>query len=317
MFHPVLDDLNRTAHSATVVGSKVYILGGLDCGHFIETDMVIFDLGTDSWRILTFPEIAESIERFALHAHTTTLVNDQLVIIGGYEGILDGTVSDSIFTFDTVLEEFREVETVGSPARVRLEFHTANVLPSSDEIVVYAGQSADMEYYANPLFVYNATSRRWTARRWRGQVPPPRANHCSCMLHLKLYIFGGFAQEGVVLDDLHILDFNTKVPVFSQPKVDWTPHRRFGTSMFTFGGHVFLYAGKTTYAAGGDEIRLNDLHRFDVVEEQWNECPYWLDGIMPKPCSNHKAVQLHDRIVVFGGTSVNITTYVEISFEYD
>ena len=312
-----LDHLSRTAHSATLVGNKVYVLGGLSDGYLVTTDFMILDLVTRVWRTLTFPNIAEDIEEFALHAHTATLVNDRLIIIGGCQGVHESVVSDVVYSFDTVLEEFRVVQTKGSPKRGAVEFHTANLMPDSNEIIVYGGQTGDMDYVEHPLFTFNAVSMMWTALRWQGQRPQLRANHSTCLVDMNLFIMGGFSHNSSVLNDLHILDLRTRVPAFSQPKLTWAPTRRFGTALVAFGGHLFLYGGRTSLADGDDELRLSDLHRFDIAKEQWYECPSWTIPSAPVPCSNHKPVPLHDTILIIGGTSVNITTYMEISFDYD
>ena len=313
--HPILNPSKRTAHSVTVVGSKVCLLGGLDLGAARRADYFVLDLVQKEWRHLPFREISQVFESGVdLRAHTGTLIDSRIVYIGGFVGFGEDQISDAVFCFDIVLEEFRKVETYGN-VRGSIASHTANVLPESDEIIVYGGTFTKDSFPAHPLYALNASSMTWTKLRWQGEAPTDRANHSACMLHRKLYIFGGFTEAGRVLNDMHVLDFSTQIPAFSRPHLPWTPEGRFGSAMFVFRGHIFLFGGKTEFSLRGNVIRRNDLIRFDVVKEEWQQCLTLENQVKPAPSSNHKACSLHDRVLIFGGTAHNITRYLEITFE--
>ena len=304
----------RAGQSVTLIGNKVYILGGQRNGRTIQvTSIFVLDVEAREWTKCEVPQGIDGRIQFSLYAHTATLVDDKILFIGGIIGMSGIDRNRLVFSLDVALGEFSIVETFGNPKRGPISFHSANLEQSSNEIIVLCGQDRRGSFVPHPLFVLNIKSMVWTKMTWKGQAPSSRGGHATCLVGTKLYIFGGFAPDNAILNDTLVLDLSFRIPVFTHLKTSFAPERRFGTILFQYERHLFMFAGKRGYF-GGMSTRLNDMHRFDLETLSWHECPRWKRTSRPFPRSSHKFVYLGDQVLVLGGSHVNLTRVVEISF---
>ena len=309
--------VNRTAQSVTLVGSRIYSFGGLCNGFpFLIEHVHIFDINLQRWYSWSFPMLVDKAnglyEGFAVFGHTGTLVDDRILFIGGVFGMDPDHNSDKVFCLDLALKTFTTVETFGSSKRGRIAFHTADFFEKRNEIIVLGGYQEINQCTTQILYSLNTKSMRWRNVSWKGQAPAPAANHATCVVGSCLYVFGGIHTTYAALNVLHILDLTHRVPTFSKVKSNTPPEPRFGTALFRHQGHMFVFAGKRSFNGEG---RHNDLHRFDLKRQTWHECRTWMSTARPRERSNHKAVTLDDKVLVFGGTGVNIGEILEISFD--
>ena len=302
---------DRTAESITLVGKYIYILGGLEGGYVTETSsFCILDVDKREWSVIDIAPGLDGRPVFSIFAHTGTVVEDRIFIIGGVIGMNGVDRNNIVFALDVVLEEFSVAPSIYAP---NLAFHSAHQLPGrDDEIIVFAGEFAEAEFYAKPLFSLNTRTMKWDNMASTGPAPCGRGNHGSCLVGYNLFIFGGFDRD-VALKDMFVLDLKYRVPVWSEIILQSAPEHRFGTVMFHHQGHLFMFGGKKSYY-GGMEIRQDDMHRFDLTEKRWHECTEWARAEKPSKRSNHKAVTLGDKVLVFGGTAVLLSSVLEISF---
>ena len=308
---------NVTAQSVTLVGRRIYSFGGLSEGLPPRIEHVfIFDRVSQRWSTLLFPMLVDTANElytdFAVFGHTGTLVDDMILFIGGAFGINAEYNSDKVFCLDLALRRFTIVETYGSSKRGKIVFHTADLLESRNEIIVLGGHQEIGECAAHVLYSLNTKSMRWTKMSWKGQDPTPTANHATCVVGNCLYIFGGIGTAYNVVNALHILDLTRTIPTFSKVESGAAPEPRFGTALFRHQGNMFVFGGKRSFTG---ETRQNDLHRFDLASQTWHECEAWMSTLRPSGRSNHKAVTLDERVLVFGGTGVSIGETLVISFE--
>ena len=303
----------RAGITATLVGNKVYILGGQRNARSVQaTSIFVLDLEAREWTKCEVPQGIDGRIQFSLYAHTATLVDDKILFIGGIIGMSGLARNRLVFSLDVALGEFSIVEAFGNPKRGPIAFHSADLQQSEEQIIVLGGQRQKGLVVPHPLFALNIKSMTWTKMTWKGQAPSSHGGHATCLVGTKLYIFGGFAPDHTILNDTHVLDLNYRVPIFTQLKTDITPEKRFGTILFQYKRHLFMFAGKSGYFDGMSS-RQNDIHRFDLDTLSWSECPRWKISKRPFPRSSHKLVHLGDDVLVFGGSHVNLTCAVKIS----
>ena len=307
--------LSRRAHSATQVGHKIYIIGGLGRTRPEETRSVfILDVASRQWSFVDLPSGLDGRRNFSLFAHTSTLVDNKILFIGGFIGLGALRCSDLIFSLDLELKEFNLVKAYGVAERGALASHSADFL-EPDRIIVFGGKSSRDDYAADPLFSFDPKSRIWSKLTWKGTVPCNRASHVTCLVGKKLYIFGGVTFGNMKLNDFHVLDLSGKVPVFSEIKSPLPPSRRFGSIMYYVRGQLFVFGGIAEIRDRLGNVRTtsgNDLHRFDIASQSWLECKLWMSRVRPTGRSHHAAVNLGDRVFVFGGTTTSFALILQI-----
>ena len=310
--------VNRFGHSVTLVGHSVYLLGGAFPGYqdtpgTLFSRLYVLNLETQRWEHQDLPEVIGQQLKL-IQGHSGTLVQDRIYFIGGVIKNIRNN-SEKVYCLDLITKEFSEVETFGAPKRGPVSEHSADLLPESEEIIVYGGESDDFSLLADPLFSFNSETMTWTKLTWKGRQPALRGGHATFLLGKKLYIYGGFGMKWRTLGDLHVLDFERNVPVFIEIKVSIAPQSRKGSILFAVRGHLFLFGG---VPAGIVPYRLNDFHRFDAAEGRWYKTSALRKELSvpmePQRRSNHKAVVLHDRILAFGGINVRFKNYTELSF---
>ena len=304
----------RTAHSVTLVGSEIYVFGGISTARYVRTKSIFaFNVVLKRWRLIELPRVIAGLSNFSLASHTATLVHDCIIFIGGIIGMVGDVRSRFVFQYDLVLEKFTEVETHGNPKQLRVVYHSADALPESDNIIVFSGDMGGGNSNNHPLYTFNAITMTWIKQTWTGKVPVTRSLHATCMVGHRLYIFGGFTRRLEVLNDLHILDCSTRVPMFTELRLGWTPSGRYGTVLVQFQKMLFLFGGKSSATQHSIEFKTDELVGFNLADQSWTEIPSWRVGKRPSRRSNHKAVALKDKIVVFGGTNVRITKMLQVT----
>lgn len=304
----------RTAHSAALVGHKIFVLGGLGKQDMEATENAyILDFTAKKWSMMPIPQGLDGREVFSLFAHTGTLADDTIYYVGGFIGLEGMQCSSHVFCLDLVQEDFRLVQTFGD-LRGPLADHAAVYLQDRGEIVVLGGKSAASVFAEHPLFALNTETKTWRKLSWKGKTSGRRANQAVCLVGTNLFVFGGNSPNYKVLNDMFVIDFVPVVPQVTEIHLTSGPEGRFGSVLFHHKGHLFLFGGKNAFGAGID-IRLNDMFRFDLAQQSWQRCDEWTGTYCPSPRSNHKAVDLGGEVLVFGGTNVQLNNFMQITFE--
>ena len=307
-------EVERTAHTVTQVGGYLYFLGGRENRRPKETRFCsILSLEDFTWQYLKVPRTLDGRPKFCLQGHTATLVNDQIWFIGGVLGLAELDYSDLVFSLDLVEEQFVCLKCLGHGEVDGFFLHTADFYQERNEIIVFGGYNPYGRVNFYPLHSLNTITLNWTEMVWRGQAPGERRNHASCLVRSELYIFGGLTAAAVVLNDLYVLNLASSTPTFSEVRTRYSPERRFGTLLFHFQGHLFLFGGKRRLYEGAN-IRQNDMNRFDLREQEWHECENWSTQTRPSARCNHKAAILESSVLIFGGTRKSICSLLELYF---
>ncbi|GLD91666.1 hypothetical protein PINS_up000199 [Pythium insidiosum] len=198
----------RGAHSATLVGSKMYIFGGYGGNGYGRTDFNdLHALDLDHWR---WEEIVtEGDKPEPRSGHQTCLVQRQLVVIGGWNSLKQ---FQDVFICDLDTRTWRQLE---APLPAPMWNHTCVAVPAVPhwKVFLFGGNSGDLAdsgaaqgAYLNSVLVLETGSMTWSTPPVRGELPTPRAdtmmvfddeaNH--------MLFFGGWANRW--FNDLHVLN---------------------------------------------------------------------------------------------------------------
>ncbi|KAF2069331.1 hypothetical protein CYY_009352 [Polysphondylium violaceum] len=138
--------------------------------------------------------------------------------------------------------------------------------------------------------------------------PYPRCAHQADSIDEFLYVFGGWNDDNLMLNDIH--RFNVETWEWEQITIDnnyITP--RNGHSVTTVNKQLLVFGG------GSFSGFLNDVLMFDPILLQWKTIE--ATGSIPSGRSKHSATLMGDRIYVFGGGDgirlYNDTYYLDLA----
>ncbi|KAJ3359308.1 hypothetical protein HDU91_004962 [Kappamyces sp. JEL0680] len=115
----------RLGHSLTMVGSSMYLFGGLAHDTALD-DLWVFDTNTHKWSLV---EVA-GLKPTARCAHTCSRLGSKLVVVGGMAPNPSPTVHESVFIFDTAVPDCKRLD------------HSACVI-ENEKLLVYGGMNLE------------------------------------------------------------------------------------------------------------------------------------------------------------------------------
>ncbi|KAF9589011.1 hypothetical protein IFM89_018250 [Coptis chinensis] len=99
--------LPRHRHAAAVVGSKIYVFGGLN-NEIIYSSMYVLDSENSRWSEIT----TKGEQPCSRHSHALVANDSQLFMFGGYDG---EKVFSDLYRFDTIACLWKKEKTAGTP----------------------------------------------------------------------------------------------------------------------------------------------------------------------------------------------------------
>ncbi|XP_057459488.1 LOW QUALITY PROTEIN: uncharacterized protein LOC130750087 [Actinidia eriantha] len=195
----------RDSHSCTTVGDNLFVFGGTD-GRNPLKDLHILDTSSHTW-------ISPSVRGDrpdAREGHSAARIGKQLFIFGGCgksSDTSDEEFYDDLYILNTETFVWRRAETSGSLPAKR-DSHTCSSW--KNKIIVIGGEDS-YDYYLSDVHILDADTLVWSKLNSTGQLLPPRAGHATVALGKNLFVFGGFADESSLYDDVYMLDVDTSV----------------------------------------------------------------------------------------------------------
>ncbi|KAI9774958.1 MAG: hypothetical protein M1840_000174 [Geoglossum simile] len=311
------DRTSLRAHTATLVGSGIYVFGGCDPKTCFN-DLYVLDADSMFW---SKPECTGDIPP-PLRAMTTTAVGKRLIIFGGGDG---PTYYNDIYILDTISFRYTKPKVSGvRPSRRRA--HTACLYKNG--IYVFGG--GDGVRALNDVWrldVSDLTKLSWrlisaptspsskpstaqagtamtngkSSRDQGSPRPTARGYHTANMVGSKLIIFGG--SDGVeCFRDVWVFDVDTLIWKSVDIKVSYP---RLSHTATVVGSYLFVIGGHDGVEYSSDVLLLN------LVTMQWDRRKVY--GLPPSGRGYH-GTALHDsRLFVLGGfdgNSVFDDTYI-------
>ncbi|XP_072945657.1 uncharacterized protein [Epargyreus clarus] len=239
------------------------------------------------------------------HGHRAVAIKDLMIVFGGgNEGIVH-----ELHVFNTTTNQWFVPVTKGEvpPGCAAYGF-----VVDGTRLLVFGGM---VEYgkYSNDLYELQAS--RWEWKRLKplppkqGLPPCPRLGHSFTLLHGKVYLFGGLANESDdpknniprYLNDLYTLELypNSSMTVWDLPLTyGQSPPPRESHSGVAY---TDKNSGKSSLIiyGGMSGSRLGDLWVLDVDSMSWSRPE--LGGPAPLPRSLHTATVIGHHMYVYGG----------------
>ncbi|KAJ8309189.1 hypothetical protein KUTeg_014063 [Tegillarca granosa] len=150
--------------------------------------------------------------------------------------------------------------------------HTA--VAHEDCAYIWGGRN-DKDGACNVLHCFDCVKLAWCYVKVEGPVPNARDGHSACVIHDKMYIFGGYEEEvDRFSNEIHTLDFKTltwsplkPVVLFDTLSHAWQepvtqgiqPIGRRSHSAFIYDGYLYIFGGYN----GLHDIHFRDVFRFD------------------------------------------------------
>ncbi|ETV79299.1 hypothetical protein H257_07351 [Aphanomyces astaci] len=182
----------RYNHTATLIGTKMFVFGGKGAKGALYRDMFYLDLETWHWFSVNWTTESPS-ERFS---HSALAVGNKLVIFGGWDGT-NKTFKD-LWVFDTESFAWIKPKVTGTPPPPR-HGHTM-VLLEDGRILVFGGYALKTtpgditgEYF-NDVYTLDTETMVWTRPRTTGDFPLGTFGHSASVFDgHKLYVLGGWS----------------------------------------------------------------------------------------------------------------------------
>jgi N-acetylneuraminic acid mutarotase len=290
------------SHSATLVGSKIFCLGGstLD-DKFLH--LYIYDTETNFW----YQPNVDGVNIGPHRAHTATLVgNDQLFVFGGGDG---PNYFDTLYVLNTRTMTWTQPKPSGTGPGPR-RAHTATLVGKN----LYFFGGGDGKKALNEIFVLDTEAMAWVPCTPRGEVPAARGYHTSVLYdRTKILVFGGSDGQECFGD---VMCFETTNSTWSRFKVV-NPFPRLAHSASLCGHMLFTFGGHT-----GSEY-TNEARFLNLKTMEWAELP--TTGTPPSPRGYHTSIFLDSRVFIFGGFdnencfnelyTLDLTTYAYLGIE--
>eukprot|EP00288_Rhodomonas_lens_P007119 CAMPEP_0177717610 /NCGR_PEP_ID=MMETSP0484_2-20121128/15138_1 /TAXON_ID=354590 /ORGANISM="Rhodomonas lens, Strain RHODO" /LENGTH=503 /DNA_ID=CAMNT_0019229725 /DNA_START=236 /DNA_END=1744 /DNA_ORIENTATION=+ len=192
----------RAAHTANVVGSRIFIFGGND-GTVRMNDLYSLDTQNMEWK----REICAGELPAPRAGHTMTLLPAESATEDSNPKLLLFAGGDVTCVFNDVhvldMESLRwSAQPTSGPRPSARAGHCACTLPGGD-LLVWGGGSVGK--VMNDLHVLNVGTMTWSGEVHLKMSPEPRVGHSVCMWGTEMYVFGG-GDSNTVFGDLTILD---------------------------------------------------------------------------------------------------------------
>eukprot|EP00775_Hariotina_reticulata_P013491 gene13491-13616_t len=164
-----------------------------------------------------------------------------------------------------------------------------------NKLMVFGGSIGDEASCAALLL--STDNMRWSSMQPTSvNQPTPRLLHAAANLRDKLFVFGGMAADGQLLNDLWVLDNNqwSHCVCYGYP-----PCPRKGASLCATedGRRLYLFGGHD-----GTQL-LSDCYYLEVERLMWS--PINPSGTLPEPRENHEAAVLGKYMFVIGGCAAS------------
>lgn len=277
------------AHTATVIGSRIYVFAGCDA-NMCYSDLHVLDTETLWWsKPKTF-----GTPPLPCRAHSASLIqNRYLIVFGGGDG---PNYFNTLHLLDTATLTWYKPPTAGAAPSPR-RAHAAFVY--SSDLYIYAG--GDGVRALSDLYVLNTsviTSQNptptlsWTQLATTGPAPQNRGYHTANLIRNTphLVLFGG-SDGHECFSSIHLLNLTNLT--WSTPQLTNSPPRLSHTAT-QIGSYLFVLGGHDGAKYSNAILLLN------LVTMNWETRKICAKEI-PEGRGYHTAVLCDSRLWVFGG----------------
>jgi len=270
----------RTRHSAVVVGTNMFIMGGRDVNDIIIQTVEVYDSLKNTWQTLTNASWVNATSDLVAVALGTTIY-----AVGGYTQDYD--VEKIMWLFDTVALTWTL-----HPATLNVERGDACAVNLGNTIFVVGGFSDNFCSPLASLEVFTTANNSWTIQ---SVMEFPRADLACGIQHNEFHTVGGERKSsttGCTIYDIPI----SNVEHYHLATDTWTEEIAINGSRFRFAAATF---GTTFYIFGGQGsyFNLSGVVTYPVLNAvlSWNDTTYEIE---PTPTTTADSTHLFVHIVL-------------------
>lgn len=262
----------RSFHTSFLFQNFLYIFGGKDISEGKLNDLWKVNLKEQKpqWEKIT-PTNEQQLPYLA--HHTGTLVEGSYYIIGGQNEFTRQTNDVWIYNIEqNSIEKIEQKE--NQTVFPKIEMHSCSYNQEKKELIIFGGYAKGE--LLNSMYTFNIEAKEFAITEYanKDNVPMPRTNHSSLLINNSLFIFGGSAKDGLLLNDLWKFDLSSlsweKIgPNEDDEKKDdniykeW-PSPRSGHSICNIGSTIYLFGGKI-----GNVNEANDFWKCDYNNKKF------------------------------------------------
>ncbi|KAG6832586.1 hypothetical protein H0H87_001243 [Tephrocybe sp. NHM501043] len=271
------------AHTMTLVDNIAWLVGGIDDKDSNKDmkDMHCFDTETMQW---TIRESTGSIPP-PFRAHTTTLIDRKLIVIGGGFGM---RYFNDVYVFDTTTRHWTTPTIVG-PCPTPRRAHTAVL--HDHKIWVFGGGTG--LHALNDVWTLDVSSfskMKWEQVQTTGRTPKNRGYHTANLIRNLMVVVGGSDGKDF-FTDVWCLDLETHH--WSQIQLSTNKYKRIAHSATQVGSFLLITGG-----FNGEEY-CSEVLPFNLVSLTYE--PRIAHGNPPSGRGYHASILADSRLFLFGG----------------
>ena len=292
---------------AALVGHRLWLSSGID----ESKHMFVLDLRRKEWKSIKPSGVKVAHCRFL----SANLYKDKIYMCGANLDRFerrDRWVS-GVFVFDPVLKQVSFLSTYGSHARPNfIQAHSADVCERLSMLASFGGRP---ERAFNQLRILDFVTKEWTIPKCKGNPPPGRNKHASCISGTVLFIYHG--RNNTPYSDFYMIDLSRKNQlVWHNLDMEGAEERgRIGAGMvyvgsgrlLVFGG--FVHSGNTSDLLVIENVFSPKRRCRKVDPDHGNSSPsamtdqYRYTGIPPFKREAPRMARAWNRIYVVGGNA--------------
>ncbi|CAN6469408.1 unnamed protein product [Victoria cruziana] len=297
----------RFNHAATVIGSKMVVVGG-DSSQGLLDDVQVLDFNKLTWSttkaapkaFFTPSSLPSKVP--PCKGHSLVSWGKKILLIGGKSNPTCERVS--VWAFDIEAECWSCVEAKGDIPVARSGH---SVTRSGSVLILFGGEDVKGRKL-NDLHMFDLKSFMWLPLHYTGTGPSARSNHVAALYDDRTLIIFGGAAKSRILNDLYSLDFETMV---------WSRLKTRGFHPSPRAGCCGVLCGTKWYIAGGGsrKKRYAETLVFDVLKVEWSvSATASSSSVTTNKGFSLVLIQHKDKgfLVAFGGSKKETSNQVEV-----
>nr|XP_043621055.1 acyl-CoA-binding domain-containing protein 4 [Erigeron canadensis] len=261
-------------------------------GNSVDKDVVVEGLGSvgvyDQW---VAPTVSGPRPK-PRYEHAAAVVDDKMYIFGGNH---NGRYLNDLQTLDLRTWTWSKAEVKANsdvPATVTPCAGHSLIPWEGNKLISIAGHTKDPSEVVN-VKAFDLQTHTWSTMKTYGKPPVSRGGQSATLVGSSLVIFGGQDGKRTLLNDLHILDFET---------MTWDEIDTIGDSPSPRSDHAAAVHAERyllIFGGGTHATCFNDLHVLDLKTMEWSTPSQ--QGEIPSPRAGHAGVTVGESWFIVGG----------------
>lgn len=301
--------VERAGHTATLIGSRVYVVGGSSKqSKFLDPQYCYLNTITYEWTPM-YPQHDPNVENVSVY-HSATLVDDRILLMGGIHRTGQAhTVDLKVRWFDPIMSTVVAAYNVGQIPASRFKF-IAGYLEDLREVLIFGGMNLVREAFGE-LTTLHVDRMKFVTLETKGSAPLAQYSHCCKVVGRAVYMYCRNEER------LFRLEYDGKRAVWSSPPMlGQSPGPLYGTSMNLFNGKLFMYGGVQ------GRIYTSGLYIYDLKSREWGV--YNIQTVQrystrklgpdrfPPAIRRHIGVVVQNKILIIGGIGTRLDVVWEL-----